>query len=85
MVRRSCYSILRRMSSLPSPSPHERPAPVRPVLLAIVAVTLGAYLLLGSLALADRAHGRWGLGLLPLVVVCFAVAGYEVRALLRRR
>ncbi|HKI92081.1 MAG TPA: hypothetical protein VJ986_07250 [Gaiellaceae bacterium] len=66
-------------------SPHERPTPVRPVLVMVGAVTLGAYLLLGGLALADRAHGRWGLALVPLAVVCFALAGWEAYALLRRR
>jgi hypothetical protein len=73
------------MPALLAPSPHERPAPVRPVLLAIAAVALGAYLLLGGLALAERAHGRWGLALVPLAVVCFVVAGLEARALLRRQ
>ncbi|HET7566841.1 MAG TPA: hypothetical protein VFJ91_02545 [Gaiellaceae bacterium] len=63
----------------------ERPAPLRPVLVTIAAVTLGAYLLLGCLALAERAHGRWGLGLIPLVAACFAVAGWEVRGFLRSR
>jgi hypothetical protein len=72
--------------STPSPlSPHERPAPVGPVLLVLASITLGAYLLLGGLALAERAHGRWGLALLPLAVACFALAGVEVRRLLPRR
>jgi hypothetical protein len=72
--------------STPPPLPvHERPAPLGPILVAITAVTLGAYLLLGGLALAERASGRWGLALLPLVLVCFAVAGLAVRSLVRRR
>lgn len=72
--------------SMPSTlSPLERPTPVRPVLVAIGAVTLGAYLLLGGLALADRAHGRWGLVLVPFAVACFAVAALEAARLLRRR
>jgi hypothetical protein len=74
-------AIVAGMSHLPL----ERPAPVRPVLVTIVAVTLGAYLLLGSLALAERAHGRWGLWLLPLVVASFAAAGRQAFELARRR
>ena len=76
------------LRTMPAPlaySPLERPAPVRPVLVAITAVAFGAYLLLGGLALAERAHGRWGLALVPLAVACFAIAGLEARALLRRR
>ena len=84
MGRRSRLRILRHMSTMPTPSPHEQPAPVRPVLVTIASVTLGAYLLFGSLALAERAHGRWGLALLPLVVASFALAGVEVRSFLRR-
>lgn len=77
-------SIVRRMSTLHLRPEHERPTPVVPVLVSIVAVTLGSYVLLGALALAERAHGRWGLGLVPLAVVCFAVAAVEARALYRR-
>lgn len=85
MVAARVPRILRRMSTLPTPSHHEQPAPVRPVLVTIAAVTLGAYVLFGSLALAERAHGRWGLWLLPLAVASFALAGVEVRTFFRRR
>ena len=73
------------MSSVPTRSPHEAPAPVRPVLVTIASVTLGAYLLFGGLALAERAHGRWGLALVPLAVAAFALAAVEAHGLLRRR
>lgn len=71
--------IVRTMST----SPLEHPAPVRPVLVTIASVTLGAYVLFGALALAERAHGRWGLGLVPVAVACFAVAAREVLGFLR--
>ncbi len=72
--------------STPSPLPApERPAPLGPVLVTLAAVVLGAYLLLGGLALAERAHGRWGLALVPVALACFAVAAVEVRGLLHRR
>ena len=72
--------------STPPPLPaHERPAPFWPVVVTLVAVTLGAYLLLGGLALAERASGRWALALVPAALLCFAVAGAEVRGFMRRR
>jgi len=73
------------MSAPATLSPLERPTPVRPVLVMLGGVTLGAYLLLGGLALADRAHGRWGLVLVPLAVACFALAAREAYVLSRRR
>ncbi len=71
------------MASLPSPS-HEPPAPLRPVLLGVGAVVLGTYVVLIALALADGEDGRWALALLPVAAACFALAGGEVRRLLRR-
>ena len=59
----------------------EPPIPMGPVLAALAAVMTGAYLLLAALALAERAHGRWGLALLPLVLAAFAAAAYEARSL----
>ena len=71
-------------SQTPFPA-HEPTAPVRPVLVAIAAVTLGAYLLFGGLALAERSSGRWGLALLPFALASFVLAAVEVRSLMRRR
>ncbi len=73
------------MSTLPERDLHEPPTSLRPVLLGIAAVSLGTYVVLTALALADRSHGRWALALLPLAAVCFAVAGAEAARLLRRR
>jgi hypothetical protein len=80
MVGAASTPILRRMTT----DSLERPAPLWPVLVTLVAVTLGAYVLLGALALAERAHGRWALGLLPVAGACFVLAGYEAVRFLRR-
>jgi len=61
----------------------ERPPALAPFLAAIALVSLGAYVLLASLALAERPHARWGLVLLPVVVLVFVAAAREARSLRR--
>ncbi|MBX5473474.1 MAG: hypothetical protein IRZ20_00480 [Thermoleophilia bacterium] len=63
--------------------PVEAPAPVRPLLVALLGVGLGSYLLLAALAIAEI--GTWSLALVPAALACFGAAGRELYALLRRR